>query len=127
MPSPHRLHGVSRPQVFLLGRPREAPINDSIFPLTILGLLELSNEFVEDAGKSFCCCFKFLEGPLGPSGLPELFKLFEAVVNDRHVARNRERDTTKLNQSFSFISRTSSRVKVRSSPFTVKVSLLGAA
>ena len=65
MSLPHRLHGVSRPQVFLLGRPRDAPINDGIFPLTILGLLELSNEFVEDAGKSFCCCFKFLDGPLG--------------------------------------------------------------
>ena len=53
MPSAHRLHGVSRPQVFLLGRPRAEPINDGILPLAILRTLDLPNEVVEDAGKSF--------------------------------------------------------------------------
>ena len=53
MLSLHRLHGVSRPQAFLLGRPRTDPINDGIFPLGILRALNLPNEVVEDAGESF--------------------------------------------------------------------------
>ena len=44
-----RLHGVNRPQVFLLGRPREEPINDGVFPLTILRPLDLSDEVVVGA------------------------------------------------------------------------------
>ena len=53
MSSLHRLHGVFRPQAFLLGRPRADPINEGVFPLAILGLLDLPNEVVEDVGESF--------------------------------------------------------------------------
>ena len=61
MSSLRRLHGVFRPQAFLLAPPRADPINEGVFPLAILGLLDLPNEDVEDVGESFRCGDKLLE------------------------------------------------------------------
>lgn len=49
MPPPHRLHGVLRPQVCLVGRPKDEPINDGVFPLATLRSLQLSDQVVKDA------------------------------------------------------------------------------
>ena len=60
----HRLQGVFLPQVFLEGCPRDEPINEGVFPLAILGFLDLSNEIVEYVWESPLRGVEFFHRPL---------------------------------------------------------------